>query len=662
MQTGENQHALRRVLDMTRMISLALLLLHTYYYGYVAFAAWGLHSAWGDRVLSTIGLTGLFDHFNRAKWFSLLFLTLSLWGVQGRKDIQRSIKWSVGMLMVGTLLYFSSSRILSANMETSSKVCLYLGVTFTGYLLVLSGGTWLSRILKPRWENPDLFNRDNESFPQEERLLRTSVSINLRTTYLLDGHRRKGWINIVNPFRGLLIAGMPGSGKSYFVIRHVITQQIKKGFTLFIYDFKFDDLTKIAYNAWLKYPTAYQIAPRFFVINFEDLSRSHRCNPLDPALIHDVTDAAESARTILLGLNREWIRKQGDFFVESAINFLTALIWYLRRYRNGAFCTLPHVIELMQLDYDSLFTLLRTEPDIEVLVNPFVNAYLHRAMDQLEGQMAAAKVAMARLSSPSLYYVLSGNDFTLDLNNPASPKIICMGNHPGKVHIYGAVLSLYINRMVKLVNRKGQLPSSLIFDEFPTIYVNQMDQLMATARSNRVATCLGIQDFSQLRKDYGREQADVIFHMAGNVISGQVTGDTAQQLSQRVGKILQKRESHTVNSSEVSRTYSRQLDLAVPVSRIATLSSGEFVGMVADEPSCPIDLKTFHGKIIQDHRALQREEKHFQKFPAVRRVDRGEIRRNYLRIREDIQELVQGEMSRLLDDPRMGHLIVKKGS
>jgi len=662
MQTGENQQALRRVLDMTRMISLALLLLHTYYYGYSVFVGWGLHATWGDRILSTIRRTGLFDYFNRAKWLSLLFLALSLWGVQGRKDVQRSVNWAVGMLLAGALLYFSSRRILWASLEAASRVLLYLGVTLAGYLCMLSGGTWLSRILRPRWEDPDLFNRDNESFPQEERLLKTPVSFNLPTTYLLHGRRRKGWINIVNPFRGLLVAGTPGSGKSYFVIRHLITQQIKKGFTMFVYDFKFDDLTKIVYHSWLKHPNAYGVPARFFVINFEDLSRSHRCNPLHPALIDDVTDAAESARTILLGLNREWIRRQGDFFVESAINFLTALIWYLRRYQSGTFCTLPHVIELMQLDYDSLFTLLRTEPDIEMLVNPFVNAYLHHAMDQLEGQMAAAKVAMARLSSPALYYVLSGNDFTLDLNNPASPKIICMGNHPGKVNIYGAVLSLYINRMVKLINRKGQLRSSLIFDEFPTIYVNQMDQLMATARSNRIATCVGIQDFSQLRKDYGREQADVIFQMAGNVIAGQVTGDTAMQLSQRFGKILQKRESHMVNSSEVSRTLSRQLDLAVPLSKIATLSAGEFVGLVADEPTCPIELKAFHAKIKQNHRALQREERHYRELPVIRQVDRGEIRRNYLRIREDIHELAEAEMSRLFNDPRMNHLIVKKNS
>lgn len=162
---------------------------------------------------------------------------------------------------------------------------------------------------------------------------------------------------------------------------------------MFVYDFKFDDLSKIVYNTWLKYRSKYPVQPEFYVINFDDLTRSHRCNPLDHATMSDITDVAESARTILMGLNKEWIKRQGDFFVESPINFLTAIIWYLRKYNDGGFCTLPHVIELMQVDYDSLFTALRTETEIDVLINPFGNAYLNEVMEQLEGQIAAAKVA-----------------------------------------------------------------------------------------------------------------------------------------------------------------------------------------------------------------------------------------------------------------------------
>ena len=342
------------------------------------------------------------------------------------------------------------------------------------------------------------------------------------------------------------------------------------------------------------------------------------------------------------------------------MNFLTAIIWYLRKYNDGQFCTLPHVIELMQVDYDSLFTILRTEKEIEVLINPFVNAYLNDVMEQLEGQIAAAKIAMARLSSPQLYYVLSGNDLSLDINNPDQPKIVCMGNNPQKIQIYGSVLSLYVNRLVKIVNKKGKLKSSLIFDEFPTIYLSGIDNLIATARSNKVAITLGLQDLSQLRKDYGKEQADVIASITGNIISGQVTGDTAKQLSERFGKIMQDRTSYSINRTDTSISRSKQLDTAVPASKIASLSSGEFVGMVADNPDDKIELKTFHAEIINDHNQLAAEQRAYVPIPAVRILDENMVNRNYDEIRQDVRSIADSEFERILEDPALTHLIIQK--
>ncbi|HEX5552591.1 MAG TPA: conjugal transfer protein MobC [Chitinophagaceae bacterium] len=660
MQTGENQQALRKILDMTRLISLLVLLLHFYYYCYGAFDRWQLTSSLTDRLLENIALTGLFSGFYTSKGIALFFLLISLIGAKGRKNEKMHFTSAFGCIFAGLAVYFFSYLSLRWRLKPTWSAFLYIFWTSAGYLLILAGGTLLSRIIRGKMEGQDIFNKANETFPQEERLLKNDLSVNLPAWYLLKGRKRRSWINIVNPLRALLVTGTPGSGKSYYVIRHVITQHIKKGFTMFVYDFKFDDLSRIAYNTWLQQKEKYPTPPRFFVINFEDLARSHRCNPLDHTAMDDISDAAESARTILMGLNREWIKRQGDFFVESPINFLTAVIWYLRKYKDGEFCTLPHVIELMQVDYDRLFTLLRTEKEIEVLINPFVNAYLHNVMEQLEGQIAAAKIAMARLSSPRLYYVLSGNDFTLDINNPEDPKIVCMGNTPQKIQIYGAVLSLYVNRLLKSVNRKGKLKSSLVFDEFPTIYINNMDNLVATARSNRVATCLGLQDFSQLRKDYGREQADVIVNIVGNIISGQVMGDTARQLSERFGKIMQDRESFSVNSTGTSVSHSKHLESAIPPSRITGLSAGEFVGMVADDPSCKIDLKTFHCTILNDHRSLKNEESHYQDIPVFQKLDETTVQQNYLRIKQDIQDIVQSEMEGILNDPQLQYLIIKK--
>ncbi|MBX2968252.1 MAG: type IV secretory system conjugative DNA transfer family protein [Cyclobacteriaceae bacterium] len=642
-QTGENEQALRKIIDFIRLLSIVILLFHFYFYLHGILRGWSLTSEFVDRIVLSLRNTGMFDSVYHAKLFSFGLLIISLIGAKGKKEGKISVKMVVLYIIVGTLVFFLCHVILFTPIDWTMAGGLYIGLSILGYLLILTGGTWLSRLIKLNFRK-DIFNKLNESFPQEERLLENEYSINLPAAYYLQNKRRKSWINVINPFRSSLVIGTPGAGKSYFVVRHIITQHIRKGFAMFIYDFKYDDLTRIAYNTLLRNAKVYPVLPKFYVINFEDLSRSHRCNPLDPATMEDITDATESSRTIMLGLNREWIKKQGDFFVESPINFVTGIIWFLRKYEDGKYCTLPHVIELMQLDYPQLFKLLRTEPEIDVLINPFESAFRNEAMEQLEGQIASAKISMARLSSPQLYYVLSGNDFTLDINNPKEPKLVCMGNNPQKQQIYGAVLSLYISRVIKLVNKKQQQKCSLIFDEFPTIYFNGIDGLIATARANRVATTLAVQDYSQLKKDYGRDQAEVIMNIVGNVISGQVVGDTAKLLSERFGKIVQERESISINTSETSISRSTQLDSAIPPSKIAALSSGEFVGTVADDPDQKIDLKVFHAEILNDHEAIRKEEQGYKSIQQIRSISHYEIQQNYFRIKNEINQIVEDRL------------------
>lgn len=642
MQTGENEQALRKIIDLTRICSMVILMMHFYYYCHAAFSQWGYTQEFIDRIMMNIVRTGLFKSIWTTILLSLLLLIISLIGVKGKKDEDITLASSVTCMIFGAILFLFGHYIFQIRMDLSIQVGIYMTVMILGYIMFLTGGTWLSRLIKLQLRN-DIFNTLNESFPQEERLLENEFSINLPAQYILQGKSRRSWINFINPFRGLLVIGTPGAGKSYFVIRHIITQHIRKGFSMFIYDFKFDDLSIIAYNTLIRYSRNYKVIPKFYVIDFDKIL--HRCNPLDPVTMEDITDASESSRTIMLGLNRDWIKKQGDFFVESPINFVTAIIWFLRKYEKGKYCTLPHVIELMQLDYKIMFPLLRTEPEIDVLINPFESAYRHEAWEQLEGQIASAKIGMARLSSPQLYYVLSGNDFTLDINNPAEPKIVCIGNNPQKQQIFGAVLSLYISRVIKLVNKKGKMKSSLIFDEFPTVYFNNMDSLIATARSNKVATTLAVQDYSQLKKDYGRDQAEVIMNIVGNVISGQVVGETSKFLSERFGKIVQERQSVSINRTDTSFSRSTQLDSAIPPSKIASLSSGEFVGMVADDPDQKIALKVFHAEILNDHAALKKEQDDYHPIPSVRKVTLEEIQHNYLRIKEDIQFIISDRLT-----------------
>lgn len=648
--TGENEQGLRKIIDLTRFASIFLLLLHFYFFCYGAFAEWGLTAQLTDRLLKNVAATGLFTSVLSSKLIALALLVVSLFGAQGKKDEKLNKRSIVAYLSIGAGLYFGSGVLFGLNEAPQTVAIIYMLVTGTGFLLLLAGGNLLSRLVRYNL-GTDVFNSLNETFPQEERLIANEYSINLPARYNLKGKLRKSWINVINPFRGLLVIGSPGAGKSYFVIQHVIKQHIEKGFAMFVYDFKYDDLSKIVYNWLQKHKEGYSVKPSFYVINFDNLSVSHRCNPLDPSTMNDITDATESARTILLGLNREWINKQGDFFVESPINFVTAIIWFLRKYEDGKYCTLPHVIELMQAEYDELFPVLNTQAEIEVLVNPFITAYQNDAMEQLEGQVASAKIGMARLASPQLYWVLSGNDFTLDINDPKAPKIVCMGNNPEKQQIYGAVLSLYVSRLVRQVNKKGMQKCSLVFDEFPTIFFNNIDSLIATARSNKVATTLAMQDFSQLKKDYGREQADVIVNITGNIISGQVMGETAKLLSERFGKIMQDRQSVSINRTDTSVSHSKQLDSAIPASKISALSSGEFVGLVADNPDEKIKLKMFHSEILNDHELLSNEVGNFREIPHASSVTPQQVTDNFFQVKMDVKTLLRKEVASLKSAP-----------
>ncbi len=644
MNTGENEQGLRKVIDLTRMISIVMLLLHFCFYCYATFYHWNLTAKIPDIILNNIGKTGLFSSFHKTKLISLGVLLLSLVGARGRKSDKLNYRTALAYFISGLFIYFISVLCLYIPTSDQFITLAYISCTSCGFVLVLTGGGLISRIIKDKLAN-DVFTKQNETFPQEEKLIENEYSINLPAQYNLKGKIINSFINFINPMRGLLVMGSPKAGKFYFIIQHIIKQHIEKGFSMFIYDFKYDDLSRIAYNHFLKFKSKkYQVEPQFYVINFNDLSRCHRCNPLDPKNMTDITDAVESARTIMLGLNRSWIKRQGEFFVESPINFMTSIIWFLKKFHDGDYCTLPHAIEMMQIDYDKLFTVLRTESEIEAYMNPFLSTYLNDSMEQLQGQIDAARIGIARLSSPALYYVLSGNDFTLDINNPDEPKIVCLANNPQKQQVYGAVLSLYISRMTKIVNQRGKLRSSLIFDEFLTIYFNGIDNLIATARSNKVATTIAVQDYSQLKNEYSREQAEVILNIMGNIIAGQVSGESAKFLSEKFGRIMQDRESISINSNDTSITKSNQLEQAIPASTIASLSSGEFVGMVADNPDQIINLKSFHCKIINDHDALKTESDLYEQIPEINKVDSTIVQRNYQQIKQEVQDIIDTEL------------------
>ena len=668
MAQEDDLRALGKVMDFMRGISVIFLLVNCYWFCYEAFHVWGFTLGIIDKILMNFQrTTGLFSSILWTKLFCVVFLTLSCLGTKGVKE--EKITWPKiwTVLFSGFVFFFLNWWLLVLPIGKIGAASLYIFTLSVGYICLLMGGVWMSRLLKNNLMD-DVFNTENESFMQETRLMENEYSINLPTRFYYKKKWNKGWINVVNPFRASMVLGTPGSGKSYAIVNNYIKQQIEKGFAMYIYDYKFPDLSEIAYNHLLNHLDAYKEKPQFFVINFDDPRKSHRCNPINPAFMTDISDAYESAYTIMLNLNRSWIQKQGDFFVESPIILLAAIIWFLKIYENGKYCTFPHAIEFLNRPYAQIFPILTSYDELANYLSPFMDAWEGGAQDQLQGQIASAKIPLSRMISPALYWVMTGDDFSLDINNPNEPKVLVVGNNPDRQNIYSAALGLYNSRIVKLINKKKQLKSSVIIDELPTIYFRGLDNLIATARSNKVAVCLGFQDFSQLTRDYGDKESKVIQNTVGNVFSGQVVGETAKTLSERFGKVLQQRQSMTINRNDKSTSISTQMDSLIPASKISNLTQGMFVGAVSDNFDERIEQKIFHAEIVVDSAKVSAETKTYEPIPTIADFTNEDgsdnlketIEVNYRKVKQEILSLVETEIQRIKNTPALSHLIPDK--
>ncbi len=665
MAQEDDLRALGKVMDFMRGISVIFLLINCYWFCYEAFQQWHFTLGIINKILMNFQrTTGLFSSILWTKLFCVVFLALSCLGTKGVKE--EKITWSKiwTVLFSGFVFFFLNWWLLVLPIGKIGAASLYIFTLSIGYICLLMGGVWMSRLLKNNLMD-DVFNTENESFMQETRLMENEYSVNLPTRFYYKKRWSKGWINVVNPFRASMVLGTPGSGKSYAIVNNYIKQQIEKGFAMYIYDYKFPDLSEIAYNHLLNHLDAYKIKPQFYVINFDDPRKSHRCNPINPAFMTDISDAYESAYTIMLNLNRSWIQKQGDFFVESPIILLAAIIWFLKIYEDGKYCTFPHAIEFLNRPYAQIFPILTSYDELANYLSPFMDAWEGGAQDQLQGQIASAKIPLSRMISPALYWVMTGDDFSLDINNPNEPKVLVVGNNPDRQNIYSAALGLYNSRIVKLINKKKQLKSSVIIDELPTIYFRGLDNLIATARSNKVAVCLGFQDFSQLTRDYGDKESKVIQNTVGNVFSGQVVGETAKTLSERFGKVLQQRQSMTINRNDKSTSISTQMDSLIPASKISNLTQGMFVGAVSDNFDERIDQKIFHAEIVVDSAKVSAETKTYEPIPTIADFTNEDgsdnlketIEANYHKVKEEILSLVDSEIMRIKNDPKLAHLI-----
>lgn len=589
------------------LVGCLLVIVNLYYYVHPLLNRVGLTAEIADLIVGKLRSGGVFVMPYRTKLLGMALISAGLVTQTGKGT---GVSWTtvICSALLGAILY-----LFPYLDPVSYLITTCVGAVVFGWA-VASAGRKFSAF-------NEAVNDRNETFSQCRKLMKTDDSVNIPMRFQYRYRIFKGWINVINPFRATMVLGTPGSGKSFSVYGPFIEQMIAKGYSMFIYDYKFPDLTEIVYNEFIDNVHKYDIIPEFCVINFNDPTRSLRCNPINPRYITDPADTTEIAELVMLNVNKAAVEKE-DFFTLSAKVYLDALIWFLKLYEDGKYCTFPHVIELMAQDYKKVFSILSRYPELEAKIKPFSNALEGGAQDQLQGQIASAQIPLNKFVSPSLYWVLTGDDFTLDINDPKHPKILCVGNDPDRQAIYSTTLALFTSRMFKLINHKGKRKCGVLLDELPTIFLKGLDNLIATARSNLVAIVLGAQDKSQLKRDYGEKESEVIFNTVGNIFSGQVNGKTAEELSKSFGKEFRKRESQTRGIEQDSVNISFQHEELLPLSTIETLSQGVFFGKVADNNDMKIKEKFFCGEIVRDLDELKRKRKRWRRLPKF--TDFGE--------------------------------------
>jgi len=607
-----------------------------------------------DKLLFRFRDTGWLDPL-RARGIALFLLLLSFAGPAEDEPVTISIRKCGIYIAAGAALYFGAPLSFYRTGDPGLTCGACIIATAAGFSLLYTGIRHVLRRLRPAARD-DPFGRHQGGFPQQEGLVSGEFSFHLPAEYEYKGEKKQSWVNILNPRRGILIMGSPGSGKSRFIIEPLLRQWMQKGHIFFLYDFKYDALTSLAWEYFGCYRSCYVAGTGFYYINFTDVSRSHRCNLLNPATLAWLDDAMGAARTILLSMNPSWAEQQGNFFVESPISFLAAIIWWLRKYKEGRYCTLPHVIELAQLPYEKLFSLLNSEPDIQTVINPFIIAYRNRTFEMLDSQITSLKIPLARLASPNLYYILTGNDLNLGLNDPKAPKICCLGCDPTRQDALAPVLSLYIDRLSILCNQPSRLPMAIFCDEFATVRAFSMTATIATGRSNNIVPVLSVQDLTQLRVRYSKAEADSFLTLTGNFFCGQVGGETADWIAKRFPRIQRERTATSENDNGTSVSTSTHWEPTVTSASISALSSGEFVGLVADDPGNELEFKVFHSRLKrlpEDGAPVK------ARLPVVHTVTDQTVAEVFLQIKQDVKDIAEEVLRNMMADARLAGLVVK---
>ena len=567
-----------------------------------------------------------------AKFATLILIGLVAVGTKAKKKKDLNIATEIVIPMIlGLLMIFSS--LVWQNEAGNSKLpkifpalnlyqVIYAVLSFLGAVILQMGADAISKLMQQKM-GKDRWNVEEESFAQNQELVETDTSINIPYLFRYSKKINKGWVNI-NPFRGTMVIGTPGSGKSFGIINPAIRQMIAKGFCLCIYDFKFPDLAQIAYYHYLlKKSKDSRYEYDFHVINLNEVEKSKRVNPFKKEYIQTLAEAQEMAESMVSSLQKGGSSSGGGsdaFFTQSAINFLSSSIYFFATYEDGKYSDLPHILSFMNRSYKEIFDTLFTNEEIFSLLSPFKTAYENKAFDQLEGQVGTLKIFLSRLATKESFWVFSGDEVELKITNRENPSILILASDPGTQDINSALYSSVLNRTLRLINSKHNLPGGIIADEFPTIYIHKIDNVVATARSNKVAVLLGLQEIPQLRQFYKKEVADTISAIVGNILSGSARDkNTLEWLEKLFGKIKQKSYSQSISQQGTTTSINEKMDFMIPAGKIATLKTGEMVGMIAQgEENDTEEYKTsaMNGKINLDMKAIKQEENNYVKMPS----------------------------------------------
>lgn len=591
-----------------------------------------------------------------SKVFTLILICMTSVGTLSRKKKDLNPKNSILYPLVAAILLlmlglWCCGRAGPQAFSLTSWFDLgYMFCSFSGVLLLHLAMDNVSKIISSGL-GKDKWNIEGESFMQTTIPSKNPYAVNIPMLFYYKKKVRPGFIVLQNMFRGLILLGQPGSGKTFSIVNPVIKGIIAAEMTGCIYDIKFPSLGRIAYYHYLLAKQQGKCKGySFHVVNLNEPEKSRRINPWKREYLTTLADSSETAEGLVEAL------KKGDksggsdqFFTQSAINFLAACIYFFSQYEKGKYSSLPHVLAFLNCSYEEIFSTLFTNKELASLLSPFMTAYKAKAFEQLEGQVGTLKIFISRLATKETFWVFSGDDFDLKLSSPQQPGILILANDPLTQSTNAACYSVVLNRITKLVNTKGNIPFGLLLDEASSLMVNKLDILLAQSRENRVATLLGFQSMQQVQQQYGKEAAATITSIVGNVLSGAVQNkDTLEWLERLFGKVKQLSESISIDRSKTSISLSEKLEPLIPAGKIASLKAGEMVGLLASDAvekyTGKFETLAVHCRVNLDLKAIKQEEASYRDLPVFYdfKGRKDEIlMQNYNRITAEVAYIIQ---------------------